>query len=518
MARTDSPELDAVVFDTDGVLTRTASLHLAAWRAVLDPVLAALGAGDSARPLSDADYRRHVDGVGRYDGVAALLTSRGIDLPRGTPDDAPGDTTVCAIGNRKNDAFHEVIERDGVEPYASTRRLLDELRAAGIRTAAVSASRNCRAVLDAAGLAGRVDAVVDGTDAERMGLPGKPDPAIFVEAARLVGADPSRTAVVEDAEAGVLAGRAGGFGFVVGIDRTRHPDTLAAAADVVVPDASDLVLTDRRLGRAPHPRAHLVDLPDALDDADVARMLDGRPVAVFLDYDGTLTPIVDRPEDALLPAATRRALDELARTCTVGIISGRDLDDVMGMVDVPGLWFAGSHGFDVCAPDGSRTQFDQGAAALPALDAAELALVDPVGDAPGSWVERKRFAIAVHHRATDEADVPALEAAVRRIADAAPELRMTGGKKIFELRPAAAWHKGTALSWLMERTGASPDTLAVFVGDDVTDEDALDVVRSTGLGVVVGDDDRPTAAHCRLGSTEQVAPFLSMVRNEIARR
>lgn len=518
MHEASSPELDAVVFDTDGVLTRTASLHLAAWRAVLDPVLASRGSGEAARPLSDADYRRHVDGVGRYDGIAALLASRGIELPRGVPEDPPGDDTVCAIGNRKNEVFREVIDRDGIEPYASTRRLLDELRAAGIRTAAVSASRNCRAVLDAAGLSERFDAVVDGTDAESMGLAGKPDPAIFVEAARRVGAEPSRTAVVEDAEAGVRAGRAGGFGFVVGIDRTRHPDTLAAAADVVVPDASDLTLGGRRLAPAPHPRAHLLDLPDALGDQDVARMLDGRPVAVFLDYDGTLTPIVDRPEDAVLPAPTRQALEELARTCTVGIISGRDLDDVMGMVDVAGLWFAGSHGFDVCAPDGSRTQFEQGAAALPALDAAELALVEPVGDAPGSWVERKRFAIAVHHRATAEADVPALEAAVRRIADAAPELRMTGGKKIFELRPAAEWHKGTALTWLLARTGAPADTLAVFVGDDVTDEDALDVVRSTGLGVVVGDVDRLTAAHCRLGSTEQVAPFLSMVRSEVAER
>ena len=504
------PTLDAVVFDTDGVLTRTASIHVAAWKAALDPVLAALADGAAARPLTDADYRHHIDGIGRYDGVAALLSSRGIDLPFGEPDDAPGDRTVCAVGNLKNQAFTDVIARQGVEPYLTTRRLLDELHEQGIRTAAISASRNCRAVLDAAGMLELFQVVVDGNDVASLGLAGKPDPAIFLEAANRLGAEVSRTAVFEDAEAGVRAGRAGGFGLVVGIDRTRHRSRLDDA-DLVVPDAADLRLQGRRLDRDPHPQARLRDLPDALDDADVVRMLEGRPVSVFLDYDGTLTPIVPRPEDALLPSHTRDALVELARVCTVGIISGRDLDAVAAMVDVPGLWIAGSHGFDVRAPDGTRTQFEQGAEALPALDAAELALADAIAGAPGARVERKRFAIAVHYREVADDDVAGLEAAVQSLADASPALRMAGGKKIFELRPAADWHKGAALSWLLDATDSDPDTLAVFVGDDVTDEDALDRVRSSGLGVVVGDEERLTAAHCRLDEPERVATFLAMM-------
>lgn len=505
------PTLDAVVFDTDGVLTRTASIHVAAWKAALDPVLASLASGAAARPLSDADYRRHIDGIGRYDGVAALLASRGLDLPWGDPDDPPGDGTVCAVGNLKNRAFTDVIAQQGVEPYRTTRRLIDSLHEAGIRTAAISASRNCRAVLDAAGMLELFEVIVDGDDVAALGLAGKPDPAIFLEAAGRLGTGVARTAVVEDAEAGVRAGRAGGFGLVVGLDRTRHPAALAASADLVVPDAADLRLEDRRLDRDPHPQARLQDLPDALRDHDVARMLEGRPVAVFLDYDGTLTPIVPRPEDALLPSHTRDALVELARVCTVGIISGRDLDDVSAMVDVPGLWVAGSHGFDVRAPDGTRTQFEQGAAALPALDDAELALVDVVAAAPGARVERKRFAIAVHYRDVVDDDVAGLEAAVQSLADASPALRMAGGKKIFELRPAADWHKGAALSWLLEATESGADTLAVFVGDDVTDEDALDRVRAVGLGVVVGHEDRLTAAHCRLDEPDRVAAFLDLL-------
>jgi trehalose 6-phosphate phosphatase len=505
------PTIDAVVFDTDGVLTRTASIHFSAWKAALDPVLASLASGAAARPLSDADYRHHIDGIGRDDGVAALLASRGIDLPWGDPDDPPGQDSVCAIGNLKNRAFLEVIAEEGVEPYLTTRRLIDALHAEGIRTAAISASRNCRAVLDAAGMLELFEVIVDGNDVAALGLAGKPDPAIFVEAATRLGSEIGRSAVVEDAEAGVRAGRAGGFGLVVGLDRTRHPAALAAAADLVVPDAADLRLQGRHLDRDPHPQARLRDLPDALGDHDVARMLEGRPVAVFLDYDGTLTPIVPRPEDALLPTHTRDALVELARECTVGIISGRDLDDVSAMVDVPGLWIAGSHGFDVRAPDGTRTQFEQGAAALPALDVAELALADVVAAAPGARVERKRFAIAVHYREVDGGDVATLEAAVQSLAEGSPALRMAGGKKIFELRPAADWHKGAALSWLLEATGSGPDTLAVFVGDDVTDEDALDRVRADGLGVVVGDEDRATAAHCRLDEPDRVAAFLAML-------
>lgn len=511
-----APELDAVVFDTDGVVTRTAAVHFAAWKAVFDPFLASHATGDAARPFTDADYRRHVDGIGRYDGVAAMLASRGIDLPRGEADDAPGDGTVCAVGNRKNAAFAEAVRTHGVAPYVTTRRLIESLHRAGIRTAVISASRNCQMVLDAAGMGDLFEVRVDGNDLADLGLAGKPDPAVFLEAARRLDVPPERAAVVEDATSGVAAGRTGGFGLVVGLDRTRHPGALAEHADLVVPDCADLELDGRRLVRDPRPRASMADLPDGLDDPDVPRMLDGRPVAVFLDYDGTLTPIVPRPEDALLPDSTRAELEALAQVCTVGIISGRDLDDVMPLAATDGLWYAGSHGFDVLAPDGTRTQFDQGADALPALDAAEGQLADAVAAAEGAWVERKRFAIAVHHRATDEALVPALEAAVQRIADASPHLRMTGGKKIFELRPAADWHKGTALAWLMEAAGLSPDTLAVFLGDDVTDEDALDRVRRTGLGVVVGDEDRPTAAHCRLRDPDAAREFLARIRREVS--
>ncbi len=515
--RTELPQLQAVVFDTDGVVTRTAAVHFAAWKQVFDPFLAQHAAGEDARPFTDADYRRHVDGVGRYDGVMALLAARGVELPLGAPEDTPGDHSVCALANRKNSAFAEALAQHGVQAYGTTRRFIEELHAAGLRTAVVSASRNCQLVLDAAGVADLFEVRVDGNDLASLGLPGKPDPAVFLAAVGRLGVVPEHAAVVEDAVAGVRAGRAGGFGVVVGVDRTRRPAPLAEFADLVVPDLADVRPVDGVLRRVARPQVRVGDLASALSDTDLARMVEDRPVAVFLDYDGTLTPIVDRPEDAVLAAGTAVELRALAQVCTVGIISGRDLDDVMELVDVDGLWFAGSHGFDVVSPGGDRQQFEQGAAALPGLDAAEAALAEVVGGTPGAWVERKRFAIAVHHRASAAADIPALGAAVAAIADADPTLRMTGGKKIFELRPAADWHKGMAVRWLADAAGLDPDALVVFIGDDVTDEDGLDAVRAEGLGIVVETEDRPTAAHMRLDDPSQVAELLGRIRAQVER-
>lgn len=509
--------IDAVIFDTDGVVTRTASVHFAAWKAVFDPLLASQARGENAGEFTDSDYRHHVDGIGRYDGVAALLASRGITLPWGETSDPPGTETVCAVGNSKNDAFAAAVEAHGVCPYRSTVDFIVDLHQAGIRTAVISASENCQTVLEAAGVAELFEVRVDGVDAATMGFPGKPDPAVFLEAARRLGVDPDRAAVVEDSISGVRAARDGGFGLVIGFDRTRHREPLSQFADLVVPDATDLEVLDGEIRQAVPARARLDELPDALHEDDLSRQIEGRRLAVFLDYDGTLTPIVARPEDARISPEVLSAVRGLASTdAIVGIISGRDLDDVMGMLEAPELWFAGSHGFDVRSPEGERHDVEMGNEALPALDASETALAEVIGKFSGAWVERKRFAIAVHYRATPEDRVGGLEAEVARIADLHPELRMAGGKKIFELRPSAPWDKGKALRWVLEAAGGTgDDVLAIFVGDDVTDEDAFDEVRLSGIGIVVGDERRDTAAHYRLEDPTAVGTFLEQLARKI---
>ena len=198
-------------------------------------------------------------------------------------------------------------------------------------------------------------------------------------------------------------------------------------------------------------------------------------MAVFLDYDGTLTPIVERPEDALLPAETRAAIERLAALAPVAIVSGRDLADVRRLIGIEGITYAGSHGFDVVLPDGSAHQ--RGTEFLPALEAAERDLRARLASVPGAQIEAKTFAIAVHVRRVREELVPDVEAAVAGVAAADPRLRRTGGKKVFEIRPAVAWDKGKALLWLLDVLELGPGVLPVYVGDDETDEDAFRAVR-----------------------------------------
>jgi beta-phosphoglucomutase family hydrolase len=232
-----------VLFDLDGVITPTAVVHMTAWHDMFNAFLAEWGeglTGGPVAPYTDADYFAHVDGKPRYDGVRDLLASRGIVLPETATD--PEVPTVQGLGDRKNDAFNAVLERDGVQPYPGSVVLLDHLRDLGVPLAVVSSSANAPAVLVAAGLLDRFDTVVDGRVAGELGLPGKPAPDTFTHAATALGADVAEAVVLEDAVSGVRAGAAGGFGLVVGVDRGAGEGVLTAAgAHLVVQDLAELV-------------------------------------------------------------------------------------------------------------------------------------------------------------------------------------------------------------------------------------------------------------------------------------
>jgi alpha,alpha-trehalase len=230
---------DAVVFDMDGVITDTASVHERAWKATFDSFLRASDA--AARPFDHDDYIQYVDGRPRDGGVAAFLRSRKIDLPYGSSDDGPDVETVWGVANRKNREFMRTLDADGVAAFDSSVRLVKELQEAGFKTAIISASRNAQRVLDAAGLGTLFPVRVDGIELERLGLPGKPDPAMFLEASRRLNAAPDRSVVVEDAVAGVEAARQGRYAFVIGVDRAAHAARLNEhGADVVVNDLSEV--------------------------------------------------------------------------------------------------------------------------------------------------------------------------------------------------------------------------------------------------------------------------------------
>ena len=237
------------LFDLDGVLTQTARIHAQAWKEMFDAFLRerAERTGDPFEPFDrPTDYDEYVDGLPRLDGVRSFLQSRGIDLPMGSPSDPPEAETVHALGTRKNDLVLELIDQQGVEPYDGSVRFAEAVRDRGLRRAVVSSSTNCQDVLVAAGIDHLFEARIDGVVAERENLAGKPAPDTFLAGARLLGAEPAQAAVFEDALAGVEAGRAGDFGWVVGVDRTGQAEALRRrGADVVVQDLGELLGGDR---------------------------------------------------------------------------------------------------------------------------------------------------------------------------------------------------------------------------------------------------------------------------------
>jgi trehalose 6-phosphate phosphatase len=261
------------------------------------------------------------------------------------------------------------------------------------------------------------------------------------------------------------------------------------------------------------PTHSILALPHALHDADRLRALIGdRSPAVFLDYDGVLAPIVDDPARATLDEPGRAAVSRASQRLPVAIISGRDLDDVRALVDVPGLAYAGSHGFDILLPDGRRERY--GEEYLDDLARAEQQLREILRDTAGVWVEHKAFAVTVHTRqARGAAERDRAHAVVADVAGRHPRLRVTDGKEVEELRPGIAWHKGTALTRLMDMLGLDLNTHApVYVGDDITDEDAFAVIAGAGAGIVVAErHDRDTLAALRLDRPAETAGFLDLL-------
>lgn len=232
-------DFDAALFDLDGVITPTAVVHMHAWERMFNEFLADYA--DQA-PYTEDDYFKYLDGKRRYDGVQSFLASRGIELPYGEPSDPPSAATVCGLGNRKNDAFEKVLATEGVEVYPGSKRLIEQLAERGLALAVVSSSRNARKVLEAAGMLEFFPVIVDGGVADDEDLAGKPRPDTFWDAAEKLGVSRDRAVVLEDAVSGVQAGRAGGFGLVVGVDRGAGRDVLLEnGADIVVQDLQELL-------------------------------------------------------------------------------------------------------------------------------------------------------------------------------------------------------------------------------------------------------------------------------------
>ncbi len=361
------------------------------------------------------------------------------------------------------------------------------------------------AVLFAVGAAGTDTTLISQLHDARVAV-DETDPALLVAAAERLAVRPARCAVVTATGSGVAAGRAGGFALVIGVG--GDDELRGCGADAVIAELREISV---RTGDA-----RMSELPDGLAAFDA---VGARHLAVFFDFDGTLSEIVDNPDSARLAEGAADALTWLTAQCAVAVLSGRDLADVRARIGLPGIWYAGSHGFELTGPDGAHHQNAQAAASLPALGQAAAELRDQLGEIAGVVVERKRFGVAVHYRNAARDRVAQVIAAVRAAGRRA-ELAVTTGREVIELRPNVDWDKGKTLRWLLGQVdGAGPDRLLpVYLGDDITDEDAFDAVRDDGVPIVVrhsDDGDRATAARYALDSPRAVVAFTEQLARQI---
>ena len=506
----------AAILDMDGVITQTARLHARAWKKMFDEFLEKRK-GKNYKPLSiEKDYTEYIDGKPRFDGVRSFLKSRNIEVPEGEPGDEPDQETVYGLGMRKNEYFLKLLDEEGVQVFSDTEKLIREWKKEGIKLAVISSSRNCKHVMKAAGLIDLFDALVDGVISGERDLEGKPEPDIFLEASEMLKVEPHEAIIIEDAIAGVQAGRKGKFKLVVGVARRGEGEILQEhGADIVVNKLTELKGEIRKFSTGKDP----AELPHALEKLEeISHTIGNRQPVLFLDYDGTLSPIVKDPDKAILSDKTKEVLKKLAKELPVAVVSGRDRADVESKVGLENVYYAGSHGFDISGPNGMEMQYEGGLNAIPALNEAEKNLKEKLKDIEGARVERKKYAIAVHFRNVSEEEVPMVKSAVYKELDKREELKKGGGKMILELKPDIDWHKGRATRWLLDALDLEGrQHIPVFIGDDVTDEDGLQEIQEDGIGILVGTHGEKTAAHYRLESTDEVSDFLDELHKSLKR-
>jgi len=502
-------DLDALIFDLDGVITQTRELHKKAWRRLFDGFFEETK-GEAS--MSSDDYDAYIDGKPRYDGIKSFLSSRGIELPFGSEGDKPGNDTICALGNKKNRIFNDLIKEEGVKVYDGAVKRIEQWRGKGIKTAIVSSSKNCKTIIEQAGISALFDVRVDGLVSADRNLKGKPDPDIFLEAARELGARPERSIVFEDAISGVQAGQNGFFGLVVGLARFDNKEELLDhGADLCIPDFDEFDLFDDEeiAGYFRYTKPMVFS-----EDADVFERLTEKTPVFFLDYDGTLTPIVQHPEDAVISDEMRDSLSELARLFTVAVVTGRDKEDVRDFIRLDHLIYSGSHGYVTSGPNGLYMEHEQSEEIIETMDKVERDLNDLLDEqAEGVQIDRKRFAIAIHYRNAHEKDVPYVHQVAEKMIKKYEGLKSGEGKMVVEIRPDIDWHKGKAVLWIYETLGLAekPGYVPVFIGDDVTDEDAFKALKGKGLGILVENRGQDTAAEYSLKNVFQVRQFFKKI-------
>jgi trehalose-phosphatase len=529
----------SAIFDLDGVITQTALIHEEAWKEMFDEYLRLRKKRDN-EPFKEfrkpEDYLEFVDGKPRYEGVRSFLKSRDVELPFGSPEDEPGKETVCGLGNKKNERFLEVLRKEKPKVYDNAITFIKALKNKGVKIGVASSSKSCKPILETAGILDLFETRVDGVVSAELGLTGKPEGDIFTTAARNLGTEPLESMIIEDAVSGVQAGRNGSFGLVLGIARRDNEKELAKqGADIVISDFKNISieLIDDWFSRRP---VSLFSAWDKLDKPYQDKVVDfeqdkkilvnsyykrsvkealfgKEKVIFFLDYDGTLTPIVERPDMAKISDAMRDTVKKLAEKFPVSIVSGRMREDVQNLVGIEGLFYAGSHGFDIKGPDFEVIQ-PKAKEVIPLVEKIIVDLHTQLDKIEGAIIEAKKFSVAVHYRMVEEgSQVVKIKGIVDSIiAENKKDLRLLSGKKVFELLPNMEWDKGKAIRWIVKSMKVDwQNTSVVYIGDDTTDEFAFSAIRTRGTGILVSSIDKNSLAHFKLNSPNQARELFEQI-------
>lgn len=498
-------ELKSVIFDMDGVITDTAQVHFKAWKMIFDPFLEEYAELNhkTFQPFTLQDYLQYVDGMSRIDGVKHFLLSRNLLTSFDHPSKQDAEI-ISQIAESKNAVFLKILEDEGVRVFDSTVNLIAELKKNNLKTAVISSSRNCKDILSRANVLELFDAVVDGQELSEYNLKGKPAPDIFLEAAKRISSDPNETIIIEDALSGIIAGKAGKFGLVVGIDRQNknYDQFKKEGADLIVKDLSEIKFSQLQ-------QRLIQNNVLARGFSPILNKVHDKVLLLFFDYDGTLTPIVKRPEFAILSKEMKDMLYQLKQHCTVVIISGRELKDLEDKVAINGLYYAGNHGFEIIGPEHFATKFEVGHDYLEVIKRTYETIVPELSAVENCIIENKHYSLSVHYRLVDEQFVPFIEDVVKNIVAQNPMVSMHFGKKVFEIRPNLNWNKGKAVSYIMDIINEdSLDYFPVYIGDDVTDEDAFYSVRENGMGILVSEESKETHATYRIKNPGEVYHLL----------
>lgn len=482
-------EIKAFIFDLDGVLTQTHELHAKAWQ----QVFSSFGDFDI-----NSDYQSYIDGRTREEGIKAFLASRGL---------VRNEHQIRELAEQKNRFFLEMLEQEGPHVIEESVSFLKMLREQNIPMAVVSSSRNCHTILKKAGISDFFKVVVEPHVVEPQSLRSKPYPDYFLHASQILQVAPDACAVIEDSVAGIRAAKAGLFKKVYGLSihqNTEHEKALQkAGADRIINSLWEVEET-----------SDLYPLPNALTSFEkIFPPGHFKRYFIFLDFDGTLSPIVPDPAEAVPLSGVLELIRECSLYFPIAIITGRDSDVIKRLINLPSLYYAACHGFEITGPENYHYTLEEAQKLKPLFDLAQEHLTIKLGAFPGIVIERKRYGLAFHYRMISSTKLRST--IIETIKDYCldhPSLRFMKGEEVIELQPRLDWDKGKALLKLYEVLQLDPDdSPPLYCGDGQTDEDAFREMQNWGIPILASEELRLTLARYHLKGPFEIKLFLEKI-------